>query len=806
MRWFFTLILISICSVSGKAQQKKIITATRIETPPTIDGFLDDAVWLKLPSYSDFFMYEPGNEGKIARGYETEVKMAYDDKAVYFYASMKDPDIENIASQFSQRDDVFVQTDHISVALNTYNDGINRTHFFVTSDGTIGDAKESQNNFDFGYDVVFDAKTSKDENGWYAEYRIPYNALRFPEVEVQNWSVNFYRRLINRNETYTWSFINRKVGSESQYDGTVVGVTDIDPPVRLTLFPFAQGTVGNFDGNTETDFSAGMDIKYGLTDSFTLDATLIPDFGQTTFDNVKLNLGPFEQTFNENRQFFTEGVDLFNKGNIFFSRRIGSGATGNIGGLNNNEQVEEYPNRINLLNAIKISGRTENQLGVGFLNAITEKSYATIRNSKTGDRREVLVEPLSNYNVFVLDQQFNGNSSISLINTNVTRDGSFRDSNVSAFVFDVADRQNTFGASGRAIFSNVNQNTGIKSGFASEIDIARIKGNFRYRIGHDFANTTYDINDLGLNLRNNINDFVAGISYEIFEPTKLFNKYRFEFTARHRRLYEPSVQTGNVFSLESFFVTRSRFAFGLNFEANSKNQDYFEPRVPGRFVTYNPNVGTRGFVSSDYRKKFAYDIETVYIDYVNSNLDLFSLKIAPRYRFSNKLFMIFSSEYQKIKNDYGFIGKTDKNIFFGQRNITEVENSLTASYNFDSFKAIDLRFRNNWSTADYSYNIFSTLNLDGSLTNVDYDISQNNPNRNFNIWNLDLSFRWRFAPGSTATLLYRNQIFKQDNQATLSYGNSLQNLFGEPQQNTVSLRITYFIDYNNITYLFNKSS
>jgi len=806
MRLLTTVFLLILCFFSVNAQQKKTILATRIVNPPTIDGSLDDAIWQTLPSSGDFFMLEPSNEGIIPNAYKTEVKMAYDDKAVYVYASMLDPDIENIASQFSQRDDIFVQADHFSVALNTYNDGINRTHFFVTSDGTIGDAKESQNLFDFGYDVVFEAKTSKDEKGWYAEYRIPYNALRFPEKEIQDWSVNFYRKLINKNETYTWNFINRSKGAEPQYDGLVLGVNNIDPPVRLTLFPFGQASVSNFDGNTETNFSAGMDIKYGLTNSFTLDATLIPDFGQTTFDNVVLNLGPFEQTFNENRQFFTEGVELFNKGNIFFSRRIGSSPTGNVGRLNANEQIEKYPDRVNLLNAVKISGRTENQLGVGFLNAITEKSYATIRNTESGDRREVLVEPLSNYNVFVLDQQFNGNSSVSLINTNVTRDGGFRDGNVSALVFDIADKQNAFGASGRAIFSNVNLENGFKTGFASELDLARIKGKFRYRIGHDFANTTYDINDLGVNFRNNLNNFVAGISYEIFEPTSLFNKYRFSLTARHKRLYEPSVQTGNTFGFESFFVLKQRFAFGLNFEANSKSKDYFEPRVDGRFVTFNPNLGTRGFVSSDYRKKFAYDMELVYIDYIDSDLDLLSIRIAPRYRFSNKLFMVLSTKYQKVQNDFGFVSKAESNIFFGQRDLTEIENSITASYNFDSFKAIDLRFRNFWSTADYSDNVFSTLNNDGSLSDSDYDISQNNPNRNFNIWNLDLSFRWRFAPGSTATLLYRNQIFKQDNQSTLGYGSSLQNLLKETQQNTLSLRITYFIDYNNIKYLFNKPS
>jgi len=439
---FVTVLCLFVCATNLLAQEKKTLTAVRIEAPPKIDGVLDEKMWETIPASSNFNLYEPGNETSVDADYETEVKMAYDNKAIYVAAFMKHPNPDEIASQFSQRDEVFVQADHFAIALNTYNDGINETHFFITSAGTIGDAQATQNNFDFNYNVVFEARVSKNEQGWYAEFRIPYNALRFPEVDVQDWSVNFYRRLVKKNETHTWNFIDNTVGNESQYSGLISGIRDIDPPVRLTLFPFAQGVVTSFDGETETDASFGMDLKYGLSDSFTLDATLIPDFGQVAFDNISLNLGPFEQTFQEQRQFFTEGTDLFNKGRIFFSRRIGNAPTGDVGELAENEEVSEFPSKVNLLNALKISGRTKDKLGVGFLNAITEKTYATVRNTETGEQREVLVEPFTNYNIISLDQQFNNNSSISIINTNVTREGSFRDANTSALVFDVADKEN----------------------------------------------------------------------------------------------------------------------------------------------------------------------------------------------------------------------------------------------------------------------------------------------------------------------------------------------------------------------------
>lgn len=806
-RFFFLLLFLFTC-FSSVAQERKTLQATRITQAPKIDGMLDDQVWVDLRKYSEFYMLEPSNEGLASDDIRTEVQMAYDDKNVYVAAYMFDPEPELIPRQFSQRDNINVQADVFMIALNTYNDGINETRFWVTSAGTIADSRVTQNNQDFGFDVVFQCRVSSDERGWYAEFKIPYNTLRFPVVDIQDWSVNFFRRLIRQNETHTWNRIDKSIGRESQYNGLVTGVSKIDPPVRLTFFPFAQGVYTARDGDGATEFSGGMDLKYGLSDSFTLDAQLIPDFGQVTFDNVRLNLGPFEQVFGENRAFFTEGVDLFNKGDIFFSRRIGNGPTGRVNDLADNEEITNFPGKVNLLNSIKISGRTKDNLGVGFLNSITEETFADIRNVETGEQRQVLVEPLTNYNVFVLDQQFNQNSSISVINTNVTRSGSdFRDANVTALDFNLANKENSFTTAGRAVVSNVSIPGNLVTGFRSELDLFRTKGNFRYGAGHDFSNTTFNINDLGLNNRNNFNSFYARASYEIFEPTKTFNKYRYSFRIRHRRLYQPNVQTDNSASFDVFFALPSRLAFGADVFAGGQRRDYFEPRIDGRFVLFEPRIGTGGFISTDYRKKLAFDVRFGYNKWFgNQDQTNYRLNISPRFRFSDNFLVILSSSYATQIKNFGWVDNTDTEVFLGLRDINTVENSINLSYNFDSYKAIDLRFRNFWSTADYSSNIYYILNDDGSRSITDYDLSERrDPNTNFNIWNLDLSFRWRFAPGSEASLLYRNQIFNNDELSTLGYTESLENLFDQPIQHTVSLRVTYFIDFNNVRTLLNKA-
>lgn len=788
----------------GFSQDKKIITATRIQHPPRIDGVLNDSVWQQLPAYGDFYMFEPDNNKnrKERETHKTEIKIAYDDNALYVAGYLYDPNPDAILRQFSQRDNVDVQADIFAFSINTYNDGINETRFYVTSAGTIGDARAEADNEDFSYNVVFQCHVSFDEKGWYAEFMIPYNALRFPKREEQLWSMNFYRKITSLNETYTWNFVNRQVGQFSQYNGLLQGIKNINPPLRLMLFPFTQGTVSTWEGDTEARISAGMDIKYGLSDSFTLDATLIPDFGQAAFDDVELNLGPFEQQFSENRQFFIEGIELFNKGGLFYSRRIGGHPSTSPGeSLEENEEVVESPEKVGLINALKISGRTRGNLGIGFFNAITKKTEAVLRDTLTGEQRKIVTEPLANYNILVFDQQFNQNSSVTLINTNVMRRGSFRDANVTGLLYDISTKSNAYNFEGGIRMSHLNngeKSTGIRTNF----EIARTKGKFRWFLGHFLADDKYDSNDLGLIFRNNFNETYAEATYQIFEPTKTFNEYRVGLWVNHQRLYKPGVATGTSAGTFSFFFTPKRFAFGGGFNYYSDTHDYFEPRVAGKFVTYSSNIGGNVWISSDYRKKFAYDISlnarTWFADPQN---DLY-LEISPRYRFSDKFLVIWKTEFFKKFKNFGYIDHDDADVFFGQRDITSLENTLQAGYNFDPYKAINVRFRNFWSTANYKDDIFFKLNDDGTRTPTAYDTTQNDPNTNFNIWNLDLSFNWRFAPGSEAVLLYRNQIFNEDALSGINYSNSLNNLFTQPARHTLSLRLVYFLDVNNIKNSF----
>lgn len=805
----FTILLLFYFNLPAQnkintTQTKKEYVAKRISEAPKIDGLLNDPAWQNIPTATDFLMVEPGDGNPSRKTHPTEVKIIYDDEAIYIAAYLFDNEPERILRQFTQRDNIG-QSDFFIFDLNTYNDGENQTRFLITSAGTLADAKMAGGNEDYSYNVVWEGEISFDENGWYAEIKIPYAALRFPKREEQIWGMQMARQITHLNETYSWNYINKSIGKISQYTGLLKGIKNIDPPVRLSFYPYSSIEVDNYQGITQTTFSAGLDFKYGITDAFTLDATLIPDFGQTAFDDVELNLGPFEQAFNENRAFFNEGTELFTKGDLFYSRRVGDAPIGFSDAQDemlDNEILVENPETANLLNAVKISGRTEDDLGIGFFNAVTKETRAIFRDTINQNQRERITEPLSNYNILVLDQQFNQNSSITLINTNVTRDGHFRDGNVTGFLFDVFNKSNSFNFEGEAKMSNVNLPSQNLTGFASTFSIDRTKGNFRYGAEHDFANKTYDINDLGLNFRNNYNNFFWRTSYEIFEPKGNFNALSLNIFGNHTRRYQPNIATGTDIGISGFAATKTRFAFGANAVLESDFKDFFEPRRDGEYIIYNQSLGFEPWISTDFRKKFAIDVRLSYRDYFKSDQESYQLRLRPRFRFNNKFNLIYSFRFNTTNNRNSFVSLLPKNILFGNRNTKSIENSLQVNYNFNNRQALNLSVRNFWSVATFGEDQFGILLENGRLGQVDYQYSEgNNPNVNFNIWNLDLSYRWRFAPGSEAILLYRNSVFKLDDKSEVGYLESLENLFGESLRQNLSLRVVYFIDYNNIRKL-----
>ncbi|MBZ9787214.1 carbohydrate binding family 9 domain-containing protein [Psychroflexus sp. CAK57W] len=798
-------LLIYLSITLGFAQDKKQYNILRQSESAKIDGDLSDSVWENPDVATDFVQFSPNLELAATPDRRTEVKLYYNDAGVFLSAKLYD-DPSKIMSQFTTRDN-FGQADFFALILNPNNDAQNDTQFFVFSSGTQADALSSPSiGQDFGWNAVWDSAVQKTDFGWQLEMKIPYRALRFPKTDIQTWGIQFKRHFRRERSDYAWNPIDRTKGYEGLYHGQLVGLKNLEPPLRLNLYPFTTGIVNTVGNQTSTDFKLGMDMKYGITDNLTLDATLIPDFSQARFDNVVLNLGPFEQTFDEQRQFFTEGVDLFTKGNLFFSRRVGSAPTGTVD-LEENEIVENKPSEVGLINAIKMSGRLKSGLGVGVFNAVTESTTAAVLDTLQNSRKEVEVEPLSNYNIMVVDQQFNKNSSVSLINTNVTRSGDFRNANVTGALFNLINKSNSYQLSGDFKMSHINQGKEEKTGFSSRLRLAKISDNFQFSLTHDYADKKYDINDLGLIFRNNYNNFTGRASYRIFEPTEKFQSYSIRFFSRYSQLASPQTYTGLTLFSEFVATTPKLDTYGFDFKIEPGKQfDYFEPRVDERFFITENQTRVGGFISTNYNRTFAINLRARTETFFEEGRESYSyeFRIRPRVRFNDFFLMEYNFNYDQRINDRGFSTFVEGEPIFGERDRQILVNSISANYNFNPFHGLNLQLRHYWDTVLYDEFMYN-LNPNGRLSenkNLPKSELASNPDINFSTWNLDLNYSWQFAPGSFLTALYRNQLFTNTTEAQNNFETTFTNLFQQDIQHTVSIRLQYFFDVNMVKSVF----
>ena len=796
-------IVFSIPISAQNNKKRKTIKTTRVTYAPKIDGILDDEAWKKAELCKDFMIFKPENGAPVPAEYQTVVKVVYDDEAIYISAQMNDPDPAGIPKEFAVRDN-FSQADFFLVTINPNDDGQNPFEFIVQSTGNQADSKVSNGNEDFNWSAVWESDVSTDDKGWNVEMKIPYRALRFANRPIQSWGFNFHRRLEKLNSQHTWTHIDNSVGRWTQYDGLIEDFRNIEPPTRLNLYPYASATSTTFEGKTDFNWSVGMDIKYGLTDNFTLDATLIPDFSQVGFDDVVLNLGPFEQQFTEQRQFFTEGTELFNKGNLFYSRRIGSAPIDQFdvsSSLSLDEEIIDYPGKVTMLNAIKISGRTKKGLGIGFFNAVTEKTNATIKNNNTDKVRKEVIDPFTNYNILVLDQQFNQNSTISLINTNVTRDGRFRDANVTALNWHLETKDSKYNIDGSVKMSNISDVVNTPStGYTLDNSIGYGAGNWRWEAGYSFENKDFNPNDFGILFSNNQQSIYANGGWRTLQPTKNFNRYNFNFYNQLNYQHYSGVYTGYEAGLNYNAQTKKRFSFGGNLNYESENKDFFEPRqgsTSGVYFLQPERKNINAYISTNSQKKLELNANGYYTGYSKNPKSGYGFSIAPRYRFTNQFSLRYQLNFNKTKNDQGFVDEDASNVIIGMRDRKNYTNTISGKYSFSTNSSLSLSFRHYWGSVNY--NDYFNLNTEGGL---DPNTNYTGENVNFNSWNLDLNYIWQFAPGSQLIAFYRNSIFNSDTASSLDFFQNLDNLFEQSQSHTFSVRFVYFIDYNAIKNIF----
>ena len=496
------LLLSVSVSLAHAAQQETAASPRRVkaylvEAPPVLDGRVDES-WMAFEPATDFIQQLP-LEGQPTSE-PTEVRVGYSKDTLYFAVICFDSEPGAIRSTQGRRDGALEQTDAFQILIDAYNDDQNGYIFATTvagieydaqivhggqsrqvggppragqsgGSGTAGAQAGGISSFNLNWDGVWQVRTQITERGWEAEFAIPFRTLRFESGRDQIWGVNFMRNLRRKNEQSFWSPVPRAFDLQRvSLAGDMRGV-EAKFHRSLQIVPFIVGGI-------QQDFTqdpavkkyrpeVGMDVKYTLTSSLTLDLTVNTDFAQVEVDEEQVNLTRFDLFFPEKRPFFLENSGYFSVGTpqeveLFFSRRIG---------------IDESGFQISILGGARVSGK-QGRYNIGLLNMQAEAVAG--------------VAPANNFTVARLAREFGRRSSVGVIAINKSPTGSQADpyhsnqtygldANIGIgnhlTLFNYAAKTQTAGRDGRDHAAN--------SSFLYSSDLLRLEGGYT-EVGEDF--------------------------------------------------------------------------------------------------------------------------------------------------------------------------------------------------------------------------------------------------------------------------------------------------------------------------------
>lgn len=513
-------------------EENPVLIALRLGENETIqlDGRLDEEIWSRAQAAVGFTQRSPDDGSPASE--PTEARIIYTNNEIYIGIIAYDSSPDSIAATLFRRD-ANDYSDWVYVSIDSYNDRRTAFSFAVNPRGVQKDILYfNDDDEDLLWDAVWEAKTEIHELGWTAEIRIPLSQLRFSNSEsVQQWGVNFQRRLARNQEIAFWAPNPQSKSALVSTFGRLEGIENLSQPLRLEITPYisqsltrAPGIKANpyYNANDWTS-RLGGDIKYGITSDLTLTATINPDFGQVEADPATINLSAFETFFQERRPFFLEGNEIFSFGNTrtyntwgnpltFYSRRIGRQPQGNFNRHNNyigthfsgsDDIYLDIPNQTTIISAAKLSGKTRDGWSIGFLDAITsrEKGRFSINPNNENHTGNFVVEPATNYLVGRVKKDFNeGGTSfggfISAVNRPEIESTYFEDYLHKSGYLSGLDFEHRFGsknyvASGTVSYSRVN---GSKSAIErTQLSSAR----FYNRVDSDYLSLDPEKTSLG---------------------------------------------------------------------------------------------------------------------------------------------------------------------------------------------------------------------------------------------------------------------------------------------------------------------
>ncbi len=825
----------------------KVIRAIRTTNGHVkIDGHLDESDWKRTPAASGFIQNEP-HDGEPATE-RTDVWIIYDDEAIYVGIKAYDSKPDQITGRLTRRDG-HTPSDWIHIGFDSYNDKRTAFGFSVNPVGVkqdriwYNDTEEDEN-----WNAVWDVATSIENDGWTAEFRIPFSQLRYSNNGKGNsWGFNVGREILRNNETSLWNPVPRDCNQLVSRFGRLEGIDDLPQARHLEILPYVVGKVDVYGDPDEADPfrndavwdpRLGADAKYRLTSNLTLDMTINPDFGQVEQDPSEFNLTAFETYFEERRPFFIEGANLFqyrlmfgddNIEQLFYSRRVGRRpqfyALDSGRWENTDDFYENTPLFTKILGAAKVTGRTAGGWSIAVMDALTDKEKATVA-SPDGNRHGIIVEPMTNYFVGRTQKDFNnGRSTFGGIVTHVLRDiptEDFQYLNRTALTggIDFSHRWHNDDYSITANFMgshirgseeamleaqtssaryyqrpdaphlSVDSTLTHMEGFAMNFWGGKFTGHWRYGLGLLSRSPGFEVNDIGFMRYSDANLGAIWIGYREWEPGRIVREWNLNGNIWNGWNYggEQFGLGGNINGYMQFTNFWGLYS-GVN--RNQEHQDNGILRGGPALIVPGATAGWHGF-HSDRRKSISFGYNgfiRISDEGWRSNSYSPHITIRPSGRFDFSLY----PSYSKIENDLQYVDEIDGRYILGNLKMDEV--AITLRMNLTMTRNLSIQFYGMPYIAAGRYSHFKEVvapradNYEDRFAPFDY-LQYDNPDFNFKQFNSNLVFRWEYSPGSTIYFVWsRGATDYEEEHGEFDFNRDMNNLFSTAGDNTFLVKI-----------------
>jgi hypothetical protein len=765
------------------------IEATKISERIKIDGVLSEEVWLKGKPVTGFIQYTP-NEGQPASE-PTKVTVLYDETAIYVGFMCYESEPEKMVMILGERDS-HIGADRVQFEIDSFHDHMSSFFFEVNASGTMRDGYRFGvgDNYDMTWDSVWEVKTHLGPEGWSAEFRIPYHCLRFNEAEENMWGVNFYRHIMSKNEYVIWHYNTETHADDIASFRHLVNLKGIKPAHHFEVLPYFVSSqhndpsAVNRKSGLDLNSDLGVDFKYGITPNMTLDATINPDFGQVESDPAVINLSTFETFYQEKRPFFIEGANKFNTDyRLFYSRRIGRAPNESPDDL---DYWVKQPDRTTILGAAKLTGKTSNGWELGFLNAVTEREYASYINTD-GEQIRTVVMDEANYNITRAKKEFDSGSSIGILTTTHHQKGS-SPTFAGGLDWELLFRGREYSFSGQTVGSRLG---GGESGIGVGAEFSKNSGkHIRGSFGVEYKSRDLNLNKTGFLSRPNWLGSWGWLQYRIAEPFWIIRQ-----GSHNINYWEGQNLDGDLISLggnyNNWFEFKNLWKAGFGIATDFPHYDDRETRG-GPLVKIPHTWAFWIWGETDATKKFMVNVNpAIGTTRDGSWADLYLwFQLRPR----ENLIFSFGPGMETMDNVSRWLTDTedvsgDRVDVFGELDYREVSMNLRSTMTFRRNVTLILYSQVFIGAGDYSN--FKQFVPTDSYTNltVDYD---ENPDFNYKSFNLNAVFRWEYMPGSDLYIVWTQARDRSDEFGDFGFDRDFNDMFDTVSDNVFLAKINYW--------------